>query len=68
MQPRDLLSTMIQKPNYTGVTLLKLGKYTRAFYISIAEGDDLNCHTAERFNNGFIIIFQKTQKHPGLGP
>lgn len=55
------------KTQITPVLHFKSRQHICAFYFSAAEGDDLSCHVAEQFNNGFIIIFQKTQKTSRTG-
>lgn len=55
------------KAQITPVLHFKSLLHICAFYFSGAEGDDLSCHVAEQFNNGFIIIFQKTQKTSWTG-
>lgn len=56
------------KTQITPVLHFKSRQHICAFYFSTAEGDDLSCHAAEQLNNGFIIIFQKTQKTSWTGP
>lgn len=55
------------KTQITPVLHLSLGSTFAPFFFPAAEGDDLSCHVAEQFNNGFIIIFQKTQKTSWTG-
>lgn len=56
------------KTQITPVLHFKSRRHIGAFSFSAAEGDDLSCHAAEQFNNGFIIIFHKTQKTSWTGP
>ena len=69
MQSYNLLLAAFQKNlQITPVLHSNSVQHMFAFYFSTAEGDDLSCHVAEQFNNGFIIIFQKTQKTSWTGP
>lgn len=68
MHSCNLLIPTIQKSQITPVLHCKSWQQICAFYFSATEGDDLSCHVAEQFNNGFIIIFQKTQKTSWTGP
>lgn len=65
MQSCNLLLVIQKKKKIkiTPVLHFKSLQHICAFYFSAAEGDDLSCHVVKQFNNGFIIIFQKTQKN-----